>query len=527
MALALWGCRALKPGTDFGPVDGASREAGATDGPSLDTSADAAPDAAPDRAEAPGEVSLDGARDASVDVAPDRGDAASGEVAPPPDVSLDAPTGPRLTLAVRVGNARNDQGRAIHVDGGGMILLAGFFEGLLRFPGLSDALSLGGEDGFVALFTPDGHPRWARRIGGPGNDRALDVATDSADNVYVTGYFRDTVNLPGAALNAIGLTDLYLISYTRDGTFRWARQLGTPGYDLGTRVAVAFGGGSDAVYVLGAQGLGFLPGVTAPVLGPSAIVVTRFTPEGETPRSETWSSTGIAVPQGLTVTSDRRLVVSGAFSGMMTLGAAGMLTADTGTGLFVAGLNEPGIASWARRVSTTVAGTELAEAVVAADDAGRSYVAGSLSGTDYLRGELSPRAGANRDLFFAQLEASGASRSNMLSVAPGSQYLGGIAYGREGQLHFAGSFNPTADLGPPALTSAGDLDVLVGGLPAALGAPRWVRRYGGPGADEATDVVSVPGGAVVTGYFSDTMVTEAGTLTSMGGTDIFLLRFAE
>jgi hypothetical protein len=432
-----------------------------------------------------------------------------------------------LNLALRVGNTRNDQGRAVHVDSGGFILLAGSFDGLLRFPGLSDALSMGGEDGFVALFAPEGRPRWARRIGSPGHDRALDVVTDGAGNVYVTGYFRDTVALPGTTLSAVGQTDLFLISYTRDGTFRWARQLGTPSYDLGTQVAVATGA-PEVVYGVGAQGLSFLPGVTPPVLGPSAVVVTRFTPEGGALGSETWSSTGIAVPQGMAVMSGGRPVVSGAFSGRMTLGAAGMLSVESGTGLFVAGLTEAGAASWARRVSNTVAETELGDAFVAADEAGRFYVAGSLSGTDYLRGDATPRGGANRDLFFAQLDATGPTRSNLLFVAPGSQYLGGINHGREGhQLYYAGSFDPTADLGAPVLTSAGNLDILVGSHPAALDTPGWHRRYGGPGADEALDVVSVPGATLVTGYFSDTMVTEVGTLASMGGTDIFLLRFAE
>jgi hypothetical protein len=49
----------------------------------------------------------------------------------------------------------------------------------------------GHRGGYVAKLAGDGRTLWSRRVDGPGDQRAMDVAIDHEGYLIVTGYFRD------------------------------------------------------------------------------------------------------------------------------------------------------------------------------------------------------------------------------------------------------------------------------------------------------------------------------------------------
>lgn len=74
-------------------------------------------------------------------------------------------------------------------------------------------------------------PEWVSSIGGPGSSaNATGVKVDDAENVYVTGYFKGTVDFdPSTATrnlsSAAGNTSGFIAKYKDDGTLLWAYQL--------------------------------------------------------------------------------------------------------------------------------------------------------------------------------------------------------------------------------------------------------------------------------------------------------------
>ena len=112
---------------------------------------------------------------------------------------------------------------------------------------------LGLVDAFLTKLDANGDFQWARSWGATNlNDAAGGIAVDGADNVYVSGYFQDTVdfNQTGVASNftSHGLTDAFICKHDSNGTFQWAETWGGAADDSAGGIALDSLG---SVYVAG------------------------------------------------------------------------------------------------------------------------------------------------------------------------------------------------------------------------------------------------------------------------------------
>jgi len=130
-------------------------------------------------------------------------------------------------------------GQGIVVDHGGDLIAVG-----TSVRGFEGQTALGATDGFVAKYSPDGDLVWATQLGTGRNDVIRKVTVDADDRVYVVGYTSGELE-PGARA---GRWDAFVARLSPDGEVQWLRQLGTPGSDHGSDVAVDAGG---RVYMVG------------------------------------------------------------------------------------------------------------------------------------------------------------------------------------------------------------------------------------------------------------------------------------
>jgi len=86
----------------------------------------------------------------------------------------------------------------------------------------------GGSDAFLAKYSSAGAVIWATRIASTGGDGGGGVATDSAGNVFVIGGYSAALTLyntgggTGATLTISGSYDAFLAKYSSEGTLTWA-----------------------------------------------------------------------------------------------------------------------------------------------------------------------------------------------------------------------------------------------------------------------------------------------------------------
>lgn len=145
-----------------------------------------------------------------------------------------------------IGNTGLDKTDAMTVDADGNVWIAGGFVGTVDFDpdtGSSPLSSINYQDAFLASYTRDGHFRFAIPLSVSGIN---DMASDSSGNIYMTGFHTGSVDAdPGPGVDllpAFGGTDICVLSFANDGTYRWGKGYGSAGTDEGRSLSVDLSG---------------------------------------------------------------------------------------------------------------------------------------------------------------------------------------------------------------------------------------------------------------------------------------------
>ncbi|NOQ71479.1 MAG: T9SS type A sorting domain-containing protein [Crocinitomix sp.] len=135
-------------------------------------------------------------------------------------------------------------GSEIKVGADGDIYTAGFFQGVVDFdPGAAEFnLSAINGDGFVSKLDENGDFIWTVPFSSTGSDNARGLKLDAMDNVYVTGYFRNTLDFdpgPGTSeLTSNGITDAFICKLDLDGNHEWSRGFGGTEDDVSNGISL-------------------------------------------------------------------------------------------------------------------------------------------------------------------------------------------------------------------------------------------------------------------------------------------------
>lgn len=184
------------------------------------------------------------------------------------------PDGTILWSAIYTGNGPNnlDRASALCLDSEGGVIITGFGEQTDYYP-----------DWVTLKYGPDGNLLWVANHAPPtdigGAIGGIDVTTDAANNIYVTGESNDEID-----------GNFATIKYAPDGTESWVKRVGGHTYSRGRVVRVV----DDRVYVGGHY--------TYNALDSSDVVVAVY----DTAGSEQWITRFNATPYWVTTTTNGR-----------------------------------------------------------------------------------------------------------------------------------------------------------------------------------------------------------------------------
>ena len=150
-----------------------------------------------------------------------------------------SPSGNLLWAKPFVGsNVVNSTGRSISVDKTGSIYLFGFFDGTIDLnPGTGNNLasSNGCQDIFLVKLDSAANYTWGFNIGGSGCDYPWKMGLDSSDNIYLAGFYTNTVDFnPSVGSNNMtskGGSDAYVVKYDKNGNYIFSNSMGGSGDD--------------------------------------------------------------------------------------------------------------------------------------------------------------------------------------------------------------------------------------------------------------------------------------------------------
>ena len=125
----------------------------------------------------------------------------------------------------------------ISLSPNGNLLVTGYYENNLDF-GAFNLLANNLRDVFIMAIDQQGNPLWLESLSGPGVEYGRSIATDTSNNIYVTGVFRDFLYPNGGTLAGFGSYDAFLAKYNSTGQLLWTKAMGGPSADEGYYVNI-------------------------------------------------------------------------------------------------------------------------------------------------------------------------------------------------------------------------------------------------------------------------------------------------
>jgi len=459
--------------------------------------------------------------------------------------------------AATAGGAGNDAGEGLVADGQGLIMLTGFFNGLVDFDptedGIDEHSSNGAADAFT-LVVECAEPAddddddcasptflWAQSVGGPGEDSGYRFATDGHGNVWVVGSFEGTVDFDPTddvdLHTSSGQEDAFVTRLNPDGSYGWTRTFGGLGSDISTGVGVD----ADAnVFVTGSFEFvaDFDPGPGIDMRlsnGGTDVFVVKLDAGG----SEAWAHAvgGSENDEGADAAVDSwgDVVVTGHFRYQVDFDPTegeDFRSSHGDRDIFILKLGGDAAYDWAY----TVGGLQADEGLAVAVDPD-----GNVCGTGRFRrivdfdpglGDDSHQANGGTDVFVTRLGPDGSYEGAQTFGGPSTDGAYDISVSSAGELSVTGYFWATVDFDPTEgvddHTSAGQSDIFVTHL-GPDGTYRWTQTMGGPLLEEGLAAsVDASGNTLVTGHFRGSVdfdpTQEVDEHTSAGGEDVFVLR---
>ena len=166
------------------------------------------------------------------------------------DASTDTDTDVTSTWTKQLGTSDWESATGIATDSSGNVYVTGrtgSVDIIKGDVGLDGNTSAGGFDLFVVKYNASGTKQWTKQFGSLKNDYAKGIATDSSGNVYVAGSTGGVMEVricpPKCGLN------IFVVKYNSSGTRQWTRQIGTK--DKGGSVTGIATDSLENVYVTG------------------------------------------------------------------------------------------------------------------------------------------------------------------------------------------------------------------------------------------------------------------------------------
>jgi hypothetical protein len=311
-------------------------------------------------------------------------------------------------------------GLDIKVDGAGNVYTTGQFQGITDFdPGVAvyDLAAING-DVFLSKLDNNGNFVWAIKYTSNGSDSGNGLYIDDADDIYLTGSFKNTIDFdPGAGesnLTSSGESDVFVCKLDSDAGFIWATSFGGMLDDFGNAITVD---ASHNVYITGNfEGTsdfdpsGAVDNVTA--VGAYDAYVSKFDADGDYHWSRQFG--GSTFDFGMSIATDLigNVYVGGIYQSTIDFNAGAGTENYTSVGLrdmFIEKLDEVG-----NFISVKVFGgtTDDNLQTIQVDEDDNIYVTGSFNGTV----DFDPNAGTTnlvstgqQDAFILKLTQSTAS----------------------------------------------------------------------------------------------------------------------
>lgn len=248
--------------------------------------------------------------------------------------------------AERFGGMESDAVASMKIDANGDIVIGGSYRGIVDL-GSANLEALQGSDAFLSKLNDEGEVLWALSGGSLNNDVSIDVEIDEDGNIIWLGQFWISAFFEGDTIQAGSNSKAYFVAkYSSTGDLIWVESIGGSATKVVNDLTVNEEGDiyltgyfndslivDDVVLVTENEGDGFL---------------MKMTTNGEALWGKQYGESGDVRLNKIEMTSGNQLVVAGDIIGSVAFGNDTLISVTTAFDMFVGLLDGDGIGQWGR-----------------------------------------------------------------------------------------------------------------------------------------------------------------------------------
>lgn len=375
--------------------------------------------------------------------------------------------------------------------------------------------------------------QWTLVSGGANTDSAESVAVDGQGNVYHAGSFRGTVDFdPGPGVDnksSGGGDDIFITKTNADGSYAWAKTIGTSTTEIAHGIAVDLNGNIFVVGEYLSLTVDFDPGTGADSrsrAGSNTAFLTKLNTDGSYGWTRTFGGNQPTVAYGVATDAIGNVFVTGWFNGGVNFdreGAGDNRSPVGGYDVFLTKILANGAYGWTRTFGSIYFDSAYS---VSADANGAAYVTGYIKGaTDFNPGSVSDvhSSAGGADVFITKINGDGGYAWSRTFGGSGDEQGKGVTVDNSGEeVYLTGWFSGSVDFDPGSATdsrnSNGGADVFLTKL-TTDGNYAWTRTLGGAGQDEGRAIARTnANGILIAGTFAGAVDFDPGASSDIQNT---------
>lgn len=291
----------------------------------------------------------------------------------------------------------------ITIDMDGNIYVSGWFTDTLFHP-LGFLVSSGNLDAFIAKFSNDGSLIWIKKIGGLGENSIRDITLDANQQLWITGYYYNSLEIENDTLfNPISFYTIFVAKLDASGQIQFIKS-----YHCTERLYVnAIAADQSGNVVIGGSFTGTVDWDGELMVNGSADYtdpyLVKFNSQGDIVWTKrAWSSFDDEILD-VQIASDNSIYVSGTFRATLNFVAFSLYSAGAGD-MFIAKYNPDGVILWGR----SAGGTDWDSGnQISLDHLGSVYVWGSYNGSATFGNALTLFSMGYNDMYVAKYDSYG------------------------------------------------------------------------------------------------------------------------
>ncbi|HOY17470.1 MAG TPA: T9SS type A sorting domain-containing protein [Haliscomenobacter sp.] len=374
------------------------------------------------------------------------------------------------TYLVHGGGPLDEEIIAVRPRNNGGVLCAGVFWRELVLPDTTLTARDAGKAIFVTAHKANGELDWAKIIDGSGLKSASDLVLNENGNIWLSGYFGDTLFVEGEKLIAAGQTDMFLLRLEENGKLQWTRHHGASGNTRAVGIAELPG---RAIVGLGYfdQSVRFGETLFTANTTDQDLFLAAWGPDGQLLWTQKGGGVFDVTPVDITTDDKGRIYFCGNIVGVLRFdNGLSVQSKDGNADLFLASCAFNGPPLWARVYS----GDQIQECSRLLLAENKIYLSGyTLGNFSWAGSNINPSDGFSS--YLGTIDTLGRPMSVSILDADGGLYTGGLAFSPGTQVQLAGVYRGQGVLESLALPAASsydfftaDFSTLATGIPHVL-----------------------------------------------------------